>query len=109
MKKAILFTLFILTLGCKKSSENLTNLKGSFIFFDDAAVLQTSDAIYGVYLNDKAIELNKISIQYKNIASDAVSVELKGNISTETHDKILWEKKFEIIEIISIESKKEIK
>ena len=109
MKRLILYTLMILGFGCKNKSENLTVLKGSYIFFDDAAVLQTPNEIYGVYLNDKAVELNKLAMSFKARPSDAIIAELKGIISTDDHDKILWEKKFEIVEIVSTSSKKETK
>ena len=107
MKRLILYTLIILSFGCKNKPENLTVLKGSYIFFEDAAVLQTPNEIYGVYLNDKALELNKLARSFKANPSDAIIAELKGIISTEDHDTILWEKKFEIVEIISTSSKKE--
>ena len=71
--------------------------------------LQTPNEIYGVYLNDKALELNKLTSSFKASPSDAIIAELKGIITTEDHDKILWEKKFEIVEIISTSSKKETK
>ena len=109
MKRLILYTLIILGFGCKNKSENLTVLKGSYIFFEDAAVLQTPNEIYGVYLNDKAVELNKLAMSFKARPSDAIIAELKGIISTDDHDKILWEKKFEIVEIVSTSSKKETK
>ena len=77
------------------------------MFFEDAAVLQASNEIYGVYINDKAIALNEASKKLKSMPKDVVIAEVKGVVSTEKHEKILWEKKFEIIEIISISSKKE--
>ena len=107
MKRLILYTLIVLNFGCKNKPENLTVLKGSYIFFEDAAVLQTPNEIYGVYLNDKALELNKLTSSFKSSPSDAIIAELKGIISTEDHYTILWEKKFEIVEIISTSSKKE--
>ena len=109
MKRLILYTLMILGCGCKNNPENLTVLKGTYIFFEDAAVLQTPNEIYGVYLNDKAVELNKLAMSYIAGPSDEVIAELKGIISTDDHDKILWEKKFEIIEIVSTSTKKETK
>ena len=107
MKKILALALLILSFGCKNTSEKLTTLKGSYMFFEDAAVLQTPNEIYGVYLNDKALALNDSSKRFKTTQTDEVIVEVKGVISTEKHEKILWEKKFEIIEIISISSKKE--
>ena len=107
MKKILALALLILSFGCENSSQKLTTLKGSYMFFEDAAVLQTSNEIYGVYINDKAIALNEASKKLKTTPTDAVIAELKGIVSTEKHEKILWEKKFEIIEIITVSSKKE--
>ena len=69
--------------------------------------LKASNEIYGVYLNDKAIALDEASKKFKATPTDVIIAEVKGRVSTEKHEKILWEKKFEIIEIISISSKKE--
>ena len=109
MKKNIFFVLLSLFFGCKNTSEKLSTLKGSYIFFEDAAVLQTMDEIYGVYLNEKAIELNKMAKTTKSESTDVVMVELKGHISSEKHEIILWEKKFEIVEIVELRAMKETK
>ena len=102
MKNIGLLILLTLIFGCKNSSENLTTLKGSYIFFDDAAVLQTNNEVYGVFMNAKALELNKRAEQQRTRPSEIVYVELKGIISTEEDEKIKWEKKLDISEIISI-------
>ena len=102
MKKIGLLILLTLIFGCKNSSENLTLLKGSYIYFDDAAVLQTNNEVYGVFMNAKALELNQRAEQEKTTPTDVIYVELKGVISTDEDDKIKWEKKFDIKEIVSI-------
>ena len=102
MKKIGLLLLLTLIFGCKNSSDNLTTIKGSYIFFDDAAVLQTNNDVYGVFMNAKALELNKSAEQYSTTPSEIIYVELKGIVSTEEDDKIKWEKKFDIKEIVSI-------
>lgn len=107
MKKIGLLILLTLIFGCKNSSENLTLLKGNYIYFDDAAVLQTNNEVYGVFMNAKALELNKSAEQYRTTPSEIIYVELKGIVSTEEDDKIKWEKKFDIKEIVSISTQKE--
>ena len=102
MKKIGLLIVLTLVFGCKNSSENLTLLKGSYIYFDDAAVLQTNNEVYGVFMNSKALELNQRAEQEKTTPRDVIYVELKGVISTDEDDKIKWEKKFDIKEIVSI-------
>ena len=102
MKKIGLLILLTLVFGCKNSSKNLTLLKGSYIYFDDAAVLQTNNEVYGVFMNAKALELNQRAEQEKTSPTDVIYVELKGVISTDEDDKIKWEKKFDIKEIVSV-------
>ncbi len=77
-------------------------LKGHFILYDGAAVLQTDDIIYGVLLTDKAYELEEKAKAYQTEPTDMVLVEVKGKISTKSHDKIRWPYKLEITEIISV-------
>lgn len=85
-----------------KKEEALTLLKGEFVFYEDAAVLQTQSDIYGVYITDKMLELNKLATPYKTEPTDMVNVEIKGKISDTKDDKILWDHKIEIIEIIQV-------
>lgn len=86
----------------EKQNDELVLIKGEFVFYEDAAVLQTSNDIYGVYINDKMLELNTLAKQYKIEPTDMVNVEIKGKISNKKDDKILWENKVEIIEIINV-------
>lgn len=106
-KKVITVFLILLSIACKSSSNNLTTIEGNYIYFDDAAVLQTKDDIYGVYLTEKALELNQKSETTKRSPADYIVVKVKGIVSTEQDEKILWDKKLEIIEIVSITSKEE--
>ena len=108
MKKILVLLLITSALSCKKSSpEGLTTVKGNYIFFEDAAVLQNDNEIYGVFLNAKALELNKKAALLKTSNTDMVNVEITGIISTKKDSKILWENKIEIIDIIAVSSAKE--
>ncbi|MFI1772887.1 hypothetical protein [Thalassobellus citreus] len=120
--KKIFFTLLILTaiLSCKnetkseaekitdslketaKQNDGLTTLKGQFVFYDDAAVLQTPTEIYGVFITDKMKELETLAKQHKKAPTDMVKVEIKAKVSTQKDDKILWDKKVEVVEIIKV-------
>lgn len=86
----------------KEQTNALTLLKGDFVYYDGAAVLQTQNEIYGVLVTDKMQELNKKAEAYKNEPTDMVQVEIKGKITNQKNDKILWENKVEILEILSI-------
>ncbi|GAA4233540.1 hypothetical protein GCM10022291_10830 [Postechiella marina] len=85
-----------------KQEDKLTLIKGEFVYYDDAAVLQTKSNIYGVFVTDKMLELNKLAEKHKAIPTDMVYVEVKGIISNKKDDKILWENKVEIVEILNV-------
>lgn len=114
MKKLILLVFAMSVFGCKNNSKDNNKvtdgtaiITGNYIFFDDAAVLQNDVEIYGVILNDLVKELNTKAAPLKTTETDMVSVEVRGTISTEENPVILWEKKLEIVEIISISAAKE--
>lgn len=85
-----------------KQSDGLTLLKGEFVYFDGAAVLQTHAEIYGVLITDKMLELNKKAEAYKKEPTDMVLVEIRGKITDQKDEKILWENKVEVVEILNI-------
>ncbi len=108
-------------LNCKKQSkpqnedvtktetinqEDLTLIKGEFVYYGDAAILHTQSNIYGVYITDKMQELNKQAQQYKKAETDAVFVEVKVRISNKEHEKMFWKDKAEIVEILSVSPSK---
>jgi len=114
MKNLLMFVFVITVLGCKNNSKTTTEttddttiIKGNYIYFEDAAVLQNNVEIYGVFLNDLAKELNEKAAPLKTNETDMVNVEVRGIISSKEDPKILWEKKLEIVEIISISAAKE--
>ncbi|MDB4289856.1 hypothetical protein N9887_02120 [Flavobacteriaceae bacterium] len=114
MKNLFIFVFAISILGCKNNLKNssettddTTIIKGNYIYFEDAAVLQNDVEIYGVFLNDLAKELNEKATPLKTNETDMVNVEVRGIISSKEDPKILWEKKLEIVEIISISAAKE--
>lgn len=89
-----------------KQNDGLTLLKGEFVYFKDAAVLQTHANIYGVFVNDKMLELDKLAEKYKKEPTDMVPVEIRGKITNKKDDKILWENKVEIVEILNVSAPK---
>ena len=108
MKRILPIVILIIIAGCKSKSDELSLLEGSYIYFDDAAVLQTKNEIYGVFLNEKAMELNNKAKAYKSNPNNFIYVKVKGIVSTKKDEKILWEKKLEIVEIESINSTNEL-
>lgn len=121
MKKVILYLFaIVVVISCKnnsektteidvessekteKQSDGLTLLKGDFVLYEDAAILQTHREFYGVFVTDKTLELDQLVKKYKKAETDMIPVEIRGRISTEKHDKIMWPNKVEIIEILNV-------
>src|SRR5690606_37761814 len=111
--KKILLSLFVITavLSCKndsktenQSEENieLTTLEGNFIYYADAAVLQTKSELYGVIINEKMHELDNQAQQYKNAPEDQVAVTIKGKISKKPANEEGCENRVEIVEILKV-------
>ena len=121
MKKILLFSLVLTAfLSCKneskkedninidsdektsKQSDGLTLLKGDFIYYSDAAVLQTHADVYGVVIDNKMHELNKQVQQYKKEATDMVPVTIRGKIVPKPENEEGWPFRVEIKEILNV-------
>ena len=123
MKKVFLLFAFIAFVGCKsdnkneqpqdsngekaperteKQSDGLTLLKGDFIYYADAAVLQTHKEVYAVIINDKMHELNDQAKSYKEADTDMVPVEIRGKITPKPENEEGWPFRVEIVEILNI-------
>lgn len=87
-----------------KQSDKLILLKGEFVYYNGAAVLQTNSEIYGVLLTDKLEELQKQAEKHKSEPTDMVQVEIRGKITNQKDEKILWENKVEVVEILNVQS-----
>lgn len=123
MKKLLLLFVLVTVVGCKKEvksdavedttiidenertekqSDGLTHLKGQFIYYADAAVLQTHREVYGVIINDKMHEVNEMAKQFKKVATDMVSVEVRGKITPKAENEEGWPFRVEIVEILNV-------
>lgn len=86
-----------------KQYESLVLIKGEFVYYADAAVLQTnSSSIYGVVINEKMHELNELAQQYKKEPTDYVSVEIRGEIIPKPENEEGWPYRINIKEILSV-------
>lgn len=85
-----------------KQNDGLTLLKGEFIYYADAAVLQTHADVYGVVIDAKMHELDKQVQVYKKEATDMVPVEIRGKIIPKPENEEGWPYRIEIKEILSI-------
>jgi len=119
MKKVLILVLTIAVFtGCKKEtkkesvdaidgrtekqSDGLTLLKGEFVYYSDAAVLQTHTQIYGVIINDKVDEINKQAKPFKVEDTDFVMVEIRGKITPKPAGVEGWDNRVEIKEILDV-------
>ena len=119
MKKALILLLTIAVFtSCKKESkkesvetedgktakqnDGLTLLKGEFVYYADAAVLQTHSQIYGVIINDKVDEINKQAKPFKADDTDFVMVEIRGVITPKPEGVEGWDNRVEIKEILNV-------
>ena len=85
-----------------KQNDGLILLQGNFIYYADAAVLQTTREMYGVILNDKMHELNNQAKALKNKDTDMVPVAVRVKISKKPEGEEGWDQRVEIIEILKV-------
>ena len=85
-----------------KQNDGLTLLKGEFVYFADAAVLQTHRDVYAVIIDAKMHELNKQVEKYKTETTDMVPVEIRGKITPKPEGVEGWPFRIEIKEILSV-------
>lgn len=123
MKKQILILLICITtvLSCKnetkviepeinvnspektaKQSDGLTLLRGEFIYYADAAVLQVGNSIFGVVLNDKMNELNAMGKPHRNEPTDGILVEVRGKLIPKPEGTEGWPFNVDIKEILTV-------
>ena len=124
MKKLIV--IFILTVcfaGCKNESGQNTSLeenraksydandgfitmKGDFVYDEDknAAVLQTSNDIYGVIVDKNTKILNEKVTPYKDDKYTSVPVTVRVKRIENTNEGSLWKYNLEIKEILKVEA-----
>jgi len=108
MKKILFLFAVIAFVSCKKQNDELTLFKGEFIYYTSpedetgAAVLQTTEDVYAVIINDKMHELNTLVQKYKTEETDMVPVEIKGKISPKPENEEGWPFRVEIIEILDV-------
>jgi len=91
----------------EKQSDGLTLLKGEFIYYADAAVLQTHKQMYAVVIDEKMHELNNMAKAFKNEMTDFVQVEIRGKITPKPENEEGWDYRVEIKEILNVKAAEE--
>lgn len=117
MKKVIfILCVSLIMLSCKsdsktvetnsetiKEKDTLITLTGDFIYYADAAVLQTPKEIYGVVIDDKMHELENAVKPLKNEVTDMVLVTVKVRRFEKPENEEGWPYRLEIKEILKVE------
>ncbi|MDU8884870.1 hypothetical protein RXV94_01775 [Yeosuana sp. MJ-SS3] len=85
-----------------KQKDGLTLLKGEFVYYADAAVLQTHAEVYAVVIDAKMHELDNLVKKYKQDATDMIPVEIRGKITPKPKDEEGWPYRVEIKEILNV-------
>ena len=86
-----------------KEKDTLITLTGDFIYYADAAVLQTPKEIYGVVIDDKMHELENAVKPLKNEVTDMVLVTVKVRRFEKPENEEGWPYRLEIKEILKVE------
>ncbi|SFN43823.1 hypothetical protein SAMN04487989_101424 [Bizionia echini] len=86
----------------EKQNDGLTLLKGEFVYYADAAVLQTHREVYGVVIDDKMMELNNMAKAYKKEPTDYATVSIRGKVIPKPENEEGWPFRVEIKEILSV-------
>ncbi len=85
-------------------NDGYITLKGDFVYFADAAVLQTSTEIYGVVMDKNMHKLNEQTKAFKKEATDMVPVTVRVRKFEKNKDEEGWQYRVEIKEILKVEA-----
>jgi len=103
MKKILVFILFAGIISCTqapKKGDTNPSFYGEFLYYADAAVLNTGNEIYGVVIDESMHKLNELCATVKRDEYDMIPVYIKGEV-LDNPNKDGWEK---LIKISSIDS-----
>lgn len=84
-------------------NDGLTTMVGEYVYYADAAVMEIKGSMYGVVMNEKMQELNKMAEAYKEAPTDYVNVKVSGKLIEKSADAEGWPYLVEINEIISVQ------
>jgi len=84
--------------------DGLITLEGDFVYYADAAVLQSGNEVYGVVINEKMHELDNMSKTYKKDPTDYVKAIVRAKIIPKDENEEGWPYKLDIKEIIKVEA-----
>lgn len=120
-KTAIYFLMLISLFACKNETkqeidlednransydqnDGFVTIKGDFVFYDNAAVLQTPKEIYGVVIDENLQLLEQQVKLFKKEATDMVPVTVRVRKFEKDSLEEGWQYKVEIKEILKVEA-----
>ena len=127
MKNSLAILLIVLTFfSCKNDSnkkvdleknreksfsqnDGLITMKGQYVYYTDAAVLQTATEIYGVVIDENMQLLEEQVKPFKNEDTDMVPVTVRVKKIEKPETEEGWQYRVEIKEILKVEAPKKNK
>ncbi|GGW58057.1 hypothetical protein DFQ11_101858 [Winogradskyella epiphytica] len=85
-------------------NDGLITIKGDFVYYADAAVIQTPTEIYGVVIDEQMHALDKEAQAFKKEATDMVPVTVRVRKFEKDENEEGWQFKVEIKEILKVEA-----
>ena len=85
-------------------SDGFITVKGEFVYYADAAVLQTANDIYGVVIDENMHLLEKQVKAFKQEDTDMVPVTVRVRKFEKPKDEEGWQYRVEIKEILKVEA-----
>lgn len=85
-------------------NDGLITMKGEFVYYEDAAVFQTSNEIYGVVIDENMHQLETQVKVFKKEATDMVPVTVRVRRFEKAEGEEGWQYRVEIKEILKVEA-----
>ena len=85
-----------------KKADSNPQFYGEFLYFADAAVLNTGTEIYGVIIDEKMHELHDLCTTIKRDEYDMIPVYIKGKVENKQPEEVGWDKRIKITSIDSL-------
>jgi hypothetical protein len=86
----------------KETTTGIKQIKGEFIYYADAAVLQTSSEVYGVVIDSMMHVLQDQVKAYKKETTDMVPVAIRGEVSAKPEGEEGWPYNVKVLEVLKV-------
>lgn len=85
-------------------NDGFITMKGDFVYYDNAAVFQTTNEVYGVVIDNNMHLLEKKVTPYKKEATDMVPATVRVRKFEKKEDEEGWQYRVEIKDILKVEA-----